>query len=216
MPRAFAELSFTPAVKAAQARYGSREANSAFELVDDPRQEMTGREMAFIAARDSFYQATVNEDGWPYVQHRGGPAGFLQALDSHTLGYADFSGNRQYLSVGNLNANNRISLFLMDYPNRRRLKIWGTTRIIHADDHPEMLARLELPNYRAPVERGILIRVEAWDWNCPKHITPRYSEPELSGRLAELQQQVAQLQTQLKEQERQLHAGVQTFQPERK
>lgn len=213
MARAFAELSFTPAVKAAQTRYGSRTANTGFELTSAAHQELTAREMAFIAARNSFYQATVNEHGWPYVQHRGGPAGFLQVLDSRHLAYADFSGNRQYLSVGNLSANPRISLFLMDYVQQRRLKIWGTTRIIHAEEHPELLARLENPQYRAPVERGILITVEAWDWNCPKHITPRFSAQELDGQLAALHQQIAVLQAQLKEQERRLQAGVHTFNP---
>lgn len=213
MPRAFAELTFTSAVKAAQTRYGSREMNQGFEQAPDARNELTTREMAFIAERNSFYQATVNEDGWPYLQHRGGAKGFLKALDSRTLGYADFSGNRQYLSVGNLSANNRISLFLMDYPNRRRLKIWGTTQVIHADDHPELLAKLEMPDYRAPVERGILIRVEALDWNCPKHITPRYSEDELTAQWAEMQQKIAQLQAELQTYQRQLHAGVEQFKP---
>ena len=214
MPRAFAELTFTPAVKSAQTRYGSREANQVFELATEPRNELTAREIAFIAERNSFYQATVNEEGWPYVQHRGGARGFLKALDSRTLGYADLSGNRQYLSVGNLTANNKISLFLMDYPNKRRLKLWGTTQIIHADDHPELLAQLEMPDYRAPVERGILIRVEAWDWNCPKHITPRYSEDELTEQLADLHQQIAQLKVQLQNQQRALHSGgAELFKP---
>lgn len=214
MPRAFAELTFTPAVKSAQTRYGSREANQGFELATDPRNELTAREIAFIAERNSFYQATVNEEGWPYVQHRGGARGFLKALDNRTLGYADLSGNRQYLSVGNLTANNKISLFLMDYPNKRRLKLWGTTQIIHADDHPELLAQLEMPDYRAPVERGILIRVEAWDWNCPKHITPRYSEDELTEQLADLHQQIAQLKVQLQDQQRALHSGgAELFKP---
>ena len=214
MPRAFAELTFTPAVKSAQTRYGSREANQGFELATEPRNELTAREIAFIAERNSFYQATVNEEGWPYVQHRGGARGFLKALDNRTLGYADLSGNRQYLSVGNLTANNKISLFLMDYPNKRRLKLWGTTQIIHADDHPELLAQLEMPDYRAPVERGILIRVEAWDWNCPKHITPRYSEDELTEQLADLHQQIAQLKVQLQNQQRALHSGgAELFKP---
>lgn len=213
MPRAFAELTFTPAVKSAQMRYGSREANQGFELTSDPHSELTAREIAFIAQRNSFYQATVNEKNWPYVQHRGGARGFLKALDSRTLGYADFSGNRQYISVGNLNANNRISLFLMDYPNRRRLKIWGTTEIIHANDHPELLAQLEMPDYRAPVERGILIHVEAWDWNCPKHITPRYSEEELTQELVDLYQQIDDLKNQIKIYQRQLHDGVNKFEP---
>ena len=179
MPKAFATISFTDSVKAAQSLYGSRERNQVFELADDPRDELSEFETEFIEARDSFYQATISENGWPYVQHRGGPAGFLRVLDKQTIGYADFSGNKQYLSVGNLNANPRISLILMDYANRRRLKLWGTVRIVHESDDSEIIARLEVPSYRARVERGIIIHIEAIEWNCPQHITRRYSQSEL-------------------------------------
>ena len=179
MPKAFATISFTESVKAAQSLYGSRERNQAFELADDPRDELSEFETEFIEARDSFYQATISENGWPYVQHRGGPAGFLRVLDKQTIGYADFSGNKQYLSVGNLNANPRISMILMDYANRRRLKLWGTVRIVHESEYPEIIARLEVPSYRARVERGIIIHIEAIEWNCPQHITRRYSQSEL-------------------------------------
>lgn len=186
MANAFADICFTPSVKAAQSLYGSRQANSGFELSEDPRNSLGEREAEFIAERDSFYQATVSQSDWPYVQHRGGPKGFLKVLDERTLGFADFRGNIQYLSVGNLNANDRISLILMDYPNRRRLKIWGRARIVHEKDEPDLIARLEVPTYRARVERGIIIHVEAYDWNCPQHITPRYSEAEIEGLLAPL------------------------------
>lgn len=186
MPRAFADISFTPSVKAAQTRYGSRENNLGFELAEDPRNALQDHDIAFIEARDSFYQASVGENGWPYVQHRGGPAGFLRVLDARTIGYADFRGNRQYLSVGNLNANERISLILMDYANRRRLKIWGRARIVHEADAPELIAQLEVPSYRARVERGVLIHVEAIEWNCPQHITPRFTEAELDQMIAPL------------------------------
>ena len=179
MPNAFATISFTESVKAAQTRYGSRENNLGFELADDPKNEIGVFEAEFISVRDSFYQATISENGWPYVQHRGGPQGFLKVLDARTIGFADFRGNRQYLSVGNLNANPRISIILMDYPNRRRLKIWGTTRIVHQDEEPELISRLEVSTYRARVERGILIQVEAVEWNCPQHIIPRYTEAEM-------------------------------------
>ena len=179
MPKAFATISFTDSVKAAQSLYGSRERNQVFELADDPRDELSEFETEFIVARDSFYQATISENGWPYVQHRGGPAGFLRVLDKQTIGYADFSGNKQYLSVGNLNANPRISLILMDYANRRRLKLWGTVRIVHESEYPEIIASLEVPSYRARVERGIIIHIEAIEWNCPQHITRRYSQSEL-------------------------------------
>jgi ferredoxin-NADP reductase/predicted pyridoxine 5'-phosphate oxidase superfamily flavin-nucleotide-binding protein len=179
MSRAFADIAFTPSVKAAQQRHGSREANRAFELAEDAHDSIGAREAEFIAERDSFYQATVSETGWPYVQHRGGPAGFLKVLDAKTIGFADFRGNRQYLSVGNLGADGRISLILMDYPNRRRLKIWGRARVVHESEDAGLIARLEVPAYRARVERGIVIEVEACDWNCPQHITPRYTEAEI-------------------------------------
>ncbi|TAN67165.1 MAG: 2Fe-2S iron-sulfur cluster binding domain-containing protein [Methylobacter sp.] len=186
MANAFAEITFTPSVKAAQSLYGSRQANQGFELSEDARNKLAEREIEFIAERDSFYQATVSESGWPYVQHRGGPAGFLKVLDERTIGFADFRGNKQYLSVGNLNANDCISLILMDYPNRRRLKIWGRARIVHENEEPELIAQLEVPSYRARVERGIVIQVEAYDWNCPQHITPRYSEAEIDHLIAPL------------------------------
>ena len=197
MATAFAKIAFTPSVKAAQNRYSSREANSRFELADDPGFGMTEQEVEFIGERDSFYQATVSETGWPYVQHRGGPKGFLKVLDEHTLGFADFRGNRQYLSVGNLNANNRISLILMDYPNRRRLKIWGRVRIVHENEDPELIAQLQVPSYRARVERGIVIHIEACEWNCPQHITPRYSKTEVDQLLTPLLEEIQSLKEQL-------------------
>jgi predicted pyridoxine 5'-phosphate oxidase superfamily flavin-nucleotide-binding protein len=196
MPRAFADIAFTPSVKAAQREYGSREANRGFELAKEARNELTEREIGFIAERDSFYQATVSESGWPYVQHRGGPVGFLKALDNRTIGFADFRGNRQYLSVGNLAANDRIALILMDYANRRRLKIWGHARIVHETEHPELLARLETPSYHARVERGIVIQVAAYDWNCPQHITPRFSGAEVERLIAPLVEENRRLNSQ--------------------
>jgi predicted pyridoxine 5'-phosphate oxidase superfamily flavin-nucleotide-binding protein len=179
MSRAFADITFTPSVKAAQELYGSREANRGFELADNPRNELTEAEVQFIETRDSFYQATVGENGWPYVQHRGGPIGFLKVIDSRTIGFADFRGNRQYISVGNINADDRISLILMDYPNRHRLKIWGHARVVHEQDHPEIIAALENPEYRARIERAFLITVEAFEWNCPQHIVPRYTKEQV-------------------------------------
>lgn len=193
MPNAFASISFTESVKAAQSLYGSRERNESFELSADPRNELGEFEAEFIEARDSFYQATVSENGWPYVQHRGGPVGFLKVLDSRTIGYADFRGNKQYLSVGNLNANPRVSLILMDYPNRLRLKLWGNVRIVHEAEEPEIIARLEVPSYRARVERGILIHIEAIEWNCPQHITPRYSQAEVDSMISPLIEEIKQL-----------------------
>lgn len=197
MPNAFATISFTESVKAAQTRYGSRENNQRFELSDDPRNQLGEFETEFIKARDSFYMATISENGWPYVQHRGGPAGFLQVLDDRTIGFADFKGNRQYLSVGNLNANARTSIILMDYANRRRLKLWGTTRIVHEEDSPELIGRLTVPEYKARVERGIVITIEAIEWNCPQHITPRYTEAEVDHALKPLLEENRRLQAEL-------------------
>ncbi|MGZ8226785.1 MAG: pyridoxamine 5'-phosphate oxidase family protein [Methylococcaceae bacterium] len=197
MATAFAEITFTPSVKAAQSLYGSRQANSGFEHSKDARNRITGREAEFIGERDSFYQATVSESGWPYVQHRGGPKGFLKVLDEQTLGFADFRGNVQYLSVGNLNANDRISLILMDYANRRRLKIWGRVRIVHEHEKPGLIAQLEVPTYRARVERGIIIHVEAYDWNCPQHITRRYTQAEIDNLTAPLLEEIRELKAQL-------------------
>lgn len=178
MPSLFTEITFTPSVKAAQERYGSRQFNQAFDLIDEPAPALGSKEIDFIQARDGFYQATVSETGWPYVQFRGGPVGFLKVLGERTIGYADFRGNVQYLSVGNLTANNRIAMILMDYPNRRRMKIWAYTRIVHFEDAPELMAQLALPTYRARVERGIIITIEAFHWNCPQHIPRRFTEAE--------------------------------------
>ncbi len=197
MSRAFADISFTPSVKAAQSLYGSREANRGFELVEEKRDSLLAQDMEFIAARDSFYQATISENGWPYVQHRGGPAGFLKILDNKTIAYADFSGNAQYLSVGNLLASDRVSLILMDYARRRRMKIWGHAKIVHEEDDVRLIARLEMSGYRARVERAIVITVEAVEWNCPQHITPRFSEKEVQGMLAKLLTEKHQLEEQL-------------------
>lgn len=197
MATAFADITFTPSVKAAQSLYGSREANSRFELADDPGSGLLEQEIEFIGERDSFYQATVSESGWPYVQHRGGPKGFLKVLDEHTIGFADFRGNRQYLSIGNLNFNDRISMILMDYPNRRRLKLWGRVRIVHESEEPELVSQLAVPSYRARVERGIVIDVKAIEWNCPQHITPRYSKAELSHLINPLLDEIAALKAQL-------------------
>jgi predicted pyridoxine 5'-phosphate oxidase superfamily flavin-nucleotide-binding protein len=192
MARAFADITFTPSVKAAQSRYGSRRVNGRIENAEDRADELSEDEIAFIAARDSFYQATVSETGWPYVQFRGGPTGFLKVINPKTIGYADFRGNVQYLSVGNLNADGRIALILMDYPHRQRLKIWGNARIVHEVDEPEMLLSLQTEGYKARVERAIIITVAAFDWNCPQHITPRFTEAEVNAAIAPL---MAELQS---------------------
>lgn len=175
MARAFAHIGFTDNVKKIQTQMGSRLTYQSFEQGEVELVHLTEFERRFISERDSFYQSTINENGWPYVQHRGGPTGFLKVIDERTIGYADFSGNRQYLSVGNLLGDNRISLILMNYPERQRLKIWGRASLIDEAHDPEIIAQLESVDYRAPVERGVLITVEAYDWNCPKYITPRFT-----------------------------------------
>lgn len=181
MSSAFSDITFTNSVKTTQSLYGSREINQRLELTDNTKIELSEFEAAFIAERDSFYQATVSESGWPYVQHRGGPQGFLKVLDSQTIGYADFRGNLQYLSAGNLAANDHVCLILMDYPNRRRLKIWGYARIVHEAEQPALIAQLEIPSYPYRAERGLVITVAAYDWNCPQHITPRYTLAEIEA-----------------------------------
>ncbi len=196
MDTVLAELAFTPSVKAAQRLYGSREKNSRFEWADETRNWLTDSEIGFIGERDSFYQATVSESGWPYIQHRGGPLGFLKVLDNRTIAYADCRGNAQYLSVGNLNANNRISLMLMDYPNRQRLKIWGRASIVDANDEPDLMVKLTFSNYRTRVERGIVIHIDAFDWNCPQHITPRYSKTDVEKMIEPLLEEIRALKLQ--------------------
>jgi predicted pyridoxine 5'-phosphate oxidase superfamily flavin-nucleotide-binding protein len=182
MSHHFADIAFTKGVKATQDQYGSREHNERLRSNFGPNDELSAREADFIAERDSFYMATVSETGWPYVQHRGGPAGFLKVLGPKKLAYIDFRGNRQLISVGNLSSDDRVSIILMDYPKRRRLKILGRMRVEDAGAvSPDALAQVELPDYRAWVERVIFIEVEAFDWNCPQHITPRYTESEYAN-----------------------------------
>jgi len=195
MARAFADITFTKSVKAAQTLYGSREQNSFFEKAEDPRNTIGERELQFIQTRDSFYQATVGENGWPYVQHRGGPPGFLKVLDDRTFGYADYRGNMQYISVGNIDNDERVSLILMDYVNRRRLKIWGHAQIVDSQTNPELLNRLYDTDYDATVERGIVVHVDALEWNCPQHITLRFTETEVKRAVAPLLAEIEELKS---------------------
>lgn len=177
MNHTFADITFTPEVMAQQVEHGSREAYANFAAQQNAASAFTTRESEFIASRDSFYQATVSETGWPYVQHRGGPEGFLKVLDEQTLGYADFSGNRQYISAGNLANNDRIALIMVDYASRRRLKILGRVRILKKGEEPAIFTRLVDKSYPAQIERAYIIQLEAYDWNCPSHITPRHITP---------------------------------------
>lgn len=194
MTRAFYEIAFTEAVLAEQKKNGSAASYAKYLAPEAPRNDtLGGAETEFIGERDGFYQATVNADGWPYVQYRGGPAGFLHVLDGKTLAYADFRGNRQYMSVGNLAGDDRISLFLMDYANRRRLKLFGHARIVDAQDDPQLIGRLHDPAYRATPERAVVITVAGYDWNCPQHITERYTKGELAELLSPVVKEIESL-----------------------
>jgi hypothetical protein len=191
MAENFMALAFTPAVRAAQARQGSRAAYEGAEHAPPAPDRLGPAEAAFIAARDSLFIASVGETGWPYVQHRGGPAGFIRVLDGATLALPDFRGNRQYVSVGNLAGNDRVALILMDFANRRRLKILGHAR---PSDDPDLLGRLALPGYRARAERALVIDVAGFDWNCPQHITPRFTEAEIEAAVTPLRERLAALE----------------------
>ncbi|WP_109314053.1 pyridoxamine 5'-phosphate oxidase family protein [Ruegeria sp. AU67] len=194
MTRAFTEISFTPSVLALQKQNGSAEAYSKFMAPEADRSDGVGpAEAEFVSGRDGFYQATVSDSGWPYVQFRGGPVGFLKVLDNQTIAYADFRGNRQYLSAGNLTDDGRISLILMDYPNRRRLKIWGRAKLVSSADDPELMAQLQDMNYRGRPERAVVITVEALDWNCPQHIPQRMTMEELEPQLEPLRAELLRL-----------------------
>jgi predicted pyridoxine 5'-phosphate oxidase superfamily flavin-nucleotide-binding protein len=180
MAKNFAEIAFTDAVKKLQGKYGSRksyERMERFSKVDG----LTDHEMSFIQNRDSFYLASIGAKEFPYIQHRGGPKGFLKVLDSKRLGFIDFIGNRQYVSVGNMATNNNVSLIMIDYPTRTRLKIYAKSEVIELKDNPELYEILDLEDYKFRPERMIVFQIEAYDWNCPQHITPRYTTEEIEA-----------------------------------
>ena len=204
MAHKFAEIAFTPVVRSIQLAEGSRAGYARMDEGSDYNHRLGARETAFIAARDSFYLSSVGETGWPYVQHRGGPAGFMKVLDERTIGFADYSGNRQYVSTGNFRTDNRVALFFMDYPNRTRLKMLGRVRTIGLDE-TALLARLEDSAYPAQVERGFIIEVAGFDWNCPQHITPRFTQAEIAEQFAALRAENRRLKDQL--------AGCERLQP---
>jgi predicted pyridoxine 5'-phosphate oxidase superfamily flavin-nucleotide-binding protein len=197
MAYGFLDIAVTPKVKQAQRANGSAAYWDGFSG-ERTYDRFGDAEKAFIAARDSFYMATVSETGWPYVQHRGGPPGFIRVLDDKTLAVADFRGNRQYISIGNLAAGDRVSLFLMDYPNRRRLKIFAHAEIKSLADNPELAEAVATPDYKAKPERVLLFHLDAFDWNCPQHITPRFSEGELVEALAPVREKLMALEAENK------------------
>ena len=193
--RLVSDIAFTPAVKRQQERHGSRRAYARMEKNGGWSNEIEGDVRAFVESRTSFYLSTANADGQPYIQHRGGPPGFLKVLDGRTLGFADLGGNKQFITTGNLTENPKVFLFLMDYPNRQRIKIWGTATVV--EDDPALLDQLTTPGQTGRVERAILIRVEAWDANCPQHIPVMYPEAQVAGAIAKLQGRIAELEAAL-------------------
>jgi predicted pyridoxine 5'-phosphate oxidase superfamily flavin-nucleotide-binding protein len=194
MATKYLDLSFTDSVCRAQKQYYG----NVGKIVGAPERDPLGQaEAEFIASRDSFYLGSISESGWPYIQHRGGPQGFLRVIDEGTLAFADYKGNRQLLTTGNVSANDRVALFLMDYKNRERLKILGHARVEEASAHPELVAQLAVPKMRQSVERLVFIEVVSFDWNCPKYITPRYSAEEVEEHVEPLKRRIAELEAQL-------------------
>jgi uncharacterized protein len=191
MTRRFLHLTLTPDVLEAQKRAYGRHLNPPPASAED---RLGPEEIAFIEARDSFYLATVNKDGWPYIQHRGGPAGFLKVLGPSELAFADLGGNRQLLTTGNLQNEDRVCLFLMSYPQQARLKLLGRAKVLEARDNPDLALKLHPPGRKGSVERLYRIAVEAFDWNCPQHITPRFTEAELSEGVHRLRARIAELE----------------------
>jgi predicted pyridoxine 5'-phosphate oxidase superfamily flavin-nucleotide-binding protein len=193
MSYGFLDIAITPSVRAVQEELGVAamwqdfKGHRAFD-------QFSGIDAAFIGERDSFYMATVSETGWPYVQHRGGPPGFLKVIDARTLAFADYRGNRQYISTGNVVGNDRACLFLMDYRQRARLKMYVHVEVLGVDDDPALTAQVVDAGYQAKVERIYRLRLEAFDWNCPQHITPRFTEAEVTAAVAPLRERLAQLE----------------------
>jgi len=189
------DVAFSPAVKAIQTRKGSREAYAHVEETRGWRTDIDADLAAFLGETTSFYLSTASADGQPYIQHRGGPAGFIKVLDSHTLAFADFGGNRQYITQGNLSENPKAQIFIMDYAHRRRVKIWGAAEII--EDDPALTRSLMPQGYRARPEQVILFKVKAWDTNCPQHIPQKFDAADVAAALASRDARIAELEAEL-------------------
>src|SRR4051794_31078842 len=199
MGRRFAELAFTPLVKEQQKKHGSRHLYERVEKSPVLGDALGTAEQAFIRERDGFYLASVSETGWPYIQFRGGQKGFLRVLDARNIGFADLRGNTQYISVGNLQHDDRVALFLMDYARKSRLKILGRAKIREGDaEAAKLIGSLRVPGEKSPAERAIVIHVEAFDWNCPQHITPRYTEDEIATMLEPMRRRLDALEAENK------------------
>ena len=193
--RPISDIAFTPTVKAVQERLGSRKIYAPMEERGGWSGQVTADLAEFIAERDTLFIATVNADGQPYIQHRGGPPGFLKVLDEHTLGFVDFSGNRQYITMGNLEDNDKAFIFLMDFANRRRIKIWGTAEVVEGNQ--ELIEKLSDPDYTANPERAFVFHVRAWDVNCPQHIKPRFTEQEVADTVRPLHDRIKKLEAEV-------------------
>jgi hypothetical protein len=194
MSYGFLDIAITPSIRAVQQQMGADEIWTDFRGHRE-FDRFSAAEAAFIEQRDSFYIATLSETGWPYVQHRGGPRGFLKLIDEKTLAFADYRGNRQYISTGNLAADNRACLILMDYPNRARMKIYARVDIVALDEDPALAARVTIEGYKASPERVFLLHLEAFDWNCAQHIKPRFTEQEIDQALQPIRSRVEALET---------------------
>ncbi len=194
MAYTYGSLVFTPAIKALQERYGSRRQYARREASAFQQEGLGPSEVEFLAECDSFYMASTGATGWPYVQHRGGPTGFLKVIDGHTLAFADFRGNKQYITTGNLATDDRVALILVDYPRQARLKILGHAKILEGDEAKDWIAKVSDPGYDAVVERVFVLHVDAFDWNCQQHITPRFTEEQIRVALAPVEEQMKALQ----------------------
>lgn len=202
------DIAFTPAVKAAQQQRGSRAQYARMEQGEGWHTVVTPELNTFLSSLDMFYLGTANAAGQPYIQYRGGPKGFLKVVDEHTLGFADFRGNRQYITLGNLSENPQAFLFLIDYAHSRRIKLWGTAEVVEND--PALLSQLADPAYEGRPERAILFHITAWDVNCPQHIHQRFAQTDVAPVIAQLQERIAQLEQQLATTQRALSEGSHT------
>ncbi|WP_323756226.1 pyridoxamine 5'-phosphate oxidase family protein [Roseivirga sp.] len=194
----FASLAFSDEVKSLQEKHGSRKAYERMEkqsMVDG----LSAYEVDFIGQRDSFYMASIGENGFPYIQHRGGPKGFIKVIDANTIGFLDFSGNKQFITVGNLATHHNVSLIIMDYATRRRLKMYAKTEVVDLKAQPELLKLLALDDYHASPERIMILHIEAYDWNCPQHITVRFSHQEIENLMAPQREYIKKLELELKQ-----------------
>ena len=198
MAKNFAAIAFTDAIKAMQEKNGSRSSYARIER-DKYVDGLTENEINFIAQRDSFYMASTGENSFPYIQHRGGPKGFVKVLDAKRIGFIDFKGNMQYISVGNIATNNNVALIMVDYPSKIRLKILAEAEVVELKDNPALYELLDLAEYKFKPERMIVLNIEAYDWNCPQHITPRYTVEDITAAFSAQRDYIAMLEAEVKE-----------------